>query len=59
MTNDERVTALERELTEVIDRSKSLIGLSERDWCEVIASACEVIKVGKEMRLEELSDEDE
>jgi hypothetical protein len=59
MTLDQRIEALERELTAVIDKSKALACLSELDWCEVIASACDLIKTGKEMRIEELKAEED
>ncbi len=59
MTQDQRIESLQRELTAVIDKSKALKGLSELDWCEVVAAACDVIKTGKEMRIEELHAEEE
>ena len=58
MADQSKVRDLEQEIQDVIDRSPHLKGLSERDWCETITEALGGIIAGKEMRLQELQNEE-
>lgn len=45
---------IETAMREAISSLPGIETVSERAYCEAVAEACEMIKVGAEMRLEEL-----
>lgn len=47
---------LERAMRKAIDETPGVHACPEREYCEAVAEAAEMIKTGVEMRLEELDD---